>query len=452
MMLYATPALQVGHEMVRLNIGNGTFMRAPGETPGIYALESAMDELAYELAMDPIALRVASHADVDPENGKPWSSKQLKECYRVGAREIGWARRTPAPRSMRDGRLLVGMGVATATYPGYRSAASARARILPDGSAVVSSATHELGTGTYTWMAQLAADVLGLPVSRVRVEIGDSSLPVAPTAGGSQSVASVAPALQRACEGARAEVARLAIADRRSPLSGARVEDVAWGDGRLFLRGQPSRGETYAQILSRTGQSGVEICFNTPIAGSPAAQREEGNWAASGARAAPCNRFEPEAEVDANQAKYSFHSFGAQFAEVRVDPDLGIVRVTRIVSVHDVGRILNSKTAMSQIRGGVIGGIGMALMEATHYDPRNGLPVTRTLGDYHVPSNADVPPIDVHFLGVPDPHLNVLGARGIGEIGITGVAAAIANAVYHATGNRVRDLPITPDKLLSGRA
>jgi xanthine dehydrogenase YagR molybdenum-binding subunit len=284
----------------------------------------------------------------------------------------------------------------------------------------------------------------------VRVEIGDSSLPIAPTAGGSQTVASVAPALQRACEGARAEVARLAIADGRSPLSGARVEDVAWGGGRLFLRRDPGRGETYAEILARSGRPGVEVCFNTPTAGSQEAEPRNPAVAASasGARRPPCAPYSPEPELDANQAKYSFHSFGAQFAEVRVDPDLGIVRVSRIVSVHDVGRVLNAKTAESQVRGGVTYGIGMALMEESHYDPRNGLPVTRTLGDYHIPSHADVPRIDVRFVGVPDPHINVIGARGIGEIGITGVAAAIANAVYHATGKRVRDLPITPDKLL----
>ena len=448
--LYATPALEIGHEAVRLNLWTPTSMRGPGESPGTYALESAMDELAYELAMDPIALRVASHADVDPENGKPWSSKQLKECYRIGARAIGWERRTAAPRSMRDGRLLVGMGMATATYPGLRSVAAARALILPDGSAVVSSATQDIGTGTYTWMTQLAADVLGLPLDRVRVELGDSSLPPAPGSGGSVTVASVAPALQRACEGARAEVARLAIADRRSPLSGARVEDIGWGDGRLFLRREPARGESYAQIVGRSGRPGVEVCFTTPTAGS--AGQEVRNPAAAApvtaGRRPACSPYSPEPERDADQERYSFYSFGAQFAEVRVDPDLGIVRVVRVVSVHDVGRILNARTAESQIRGGVVGGIGMALMEELHHDPRNGLPVTRTLADYHVPSHADVPDIEVHFTGVPDPHINAIGARGVGEIGITGVAAAIANAVFHATGKRVRDLPITPDKLL----
>ena len=440
-MLYATPALEVGHELVRLNIGTPTFMRAPGESPGTFAVESALDELAYELGMDPVQLRVVNHADTDPENGKPWSSKELKECYRIGAREIGWARRTPEPRSMRDGRLPVGMGVATATYPANRNTAGARARILPDGSAVVSSATQDIGTGTYTWIAQLAADTLGLPLERVRVEIGDSLLPVAPTAGGSRTVASLAPAVQRACEGARAEVVRLAIADRRSPLSGARAEEVAWGEGRLFLRREPARGESYARILERGGSSGVEVCYTTPTA-TPRPP------AVGGGLRPRCDPYAPVPEMDADQERYSFHCFGAQFAEVRVDPDLGIVRVARIVSVHDVGTVLNAKMAESQIRGGVVYGIGMALTEESHYDPRSGLPVTRTLGDYHVPTHADVPRIDVRFVGVPDTHINSIGARGIGEIGITGVAAAIANAVYHATGVRPRDLPITPDKLL----
>ncbi len=445
------------HRVVRLNTGTPTPMRAPGESPGTFALESALDELSFELNIDPIKLRLTNHADTHPHTGKPWSSKHLKDCYRIGAEAIGWSKRRPAPRSMRDGRWLVGYGVATATYPGYRAPASARATIMADGSCVVQSATQDIGTGTYTVMAQVASETLGVPISRVRAELGDSTLPPAPTSGGSITVASVAPAVMQACEMARREVVNLAIAQRDSPLFNRREDEIAYGDNRLFVRNDSSRGETYSQIIRRSGRPSVEACVTAQIvpppgaqneAREPAAAQQQGSSGQQGAGAALCSRFGPISEVDADHARYAFHSFGAQFAEVRVDEDLGVVRVARFVSVQDIGRIMNEKTARSQVHSGVIYGIGMALMEETIYDSRNGRNVVRTLADYHVPVNADVGQIDVHFIGVPDPHINTLGARGVGEIGITGVAAAIANAVYHATGKRVRDLPITPDKLL----
>lgn len=453
-MLYACPNLEMTHNAVRLNVGTPTPMRAPGESPGTFALESALDELAYELQIDPIELRLRNHADVNPQTNKPWSSKYLKECYWLGAEKFGWSRRNPKPGSMRDGRYLIGMGMATATYPGYRTPASARVRIMNDGSAIASSATQDLGTGTYTVMTQIAADALGLPLERVRFELGDSRLPPAPVSGGSQTVASVAPAVQRACEMARAKVVQLALADKESPLFGRSEQDIDFADGRLFPRGEPSRGETYAAIVSRQRLPMVEACVTTPIA-TAEAQSEARNPAVrassegqGGASSPPCSPVKANSDMDANQDRYAFQSFGAQFCEVRVDPDFGTVRVTRFTSVHDVGRVLNEKTARSQVHGGVIYGVGMALMEETLYDPRNGRPVVRNLADYHVPVNADVPFIDVYFIGKPDSHINTIGARGIGEIGITGVAAAVANAVYHATGKRVRDLPITPDKLL----
>lgn len=455
-LLYACPNLEVVHNVVRLNLGTPTPMRAPGESPGTFAMESALDELAYELKIDPVQLRLINHADVHPHTTKPWSSKHLKECYRRGAESFGWSKRNPEPGSMRDGRYLIGMGMATATYPGYRSPASARARIMADGSATASSATQDIGTGTYTVMAQLAADTLGIPLERIRFELGDSTLPPAPTSGGSQTVASVGPAVQQACAMVRDKVAEMALADSRSPLFGGSKNDVAFADGRLFLRGDSSKGETYAAIISRARVPMVEACVTAKTV-TPEAQEQPRNPAVkasaektgqAGAGGAPCSQPNPSSDTDADQGRYAFQSFGAQFAEVRVDEDLGTVRVSRFTSVHDIGRIFNQKTASSQVHSGVIYGIGMALMEETVYDSRYGRPVVRTLGDYHVPVNLDVPDIDVHFINEPDPHINAIGARGVGEIGITGVAAAIANAVFQATGKRIRDLPITPDKLL----
>lgn len=436
--LYACPNLEVTHNLVQVNTGTPTAMRAPGESPSTFALESAMDELAYKLGIDPVELRMINHADVNPQTGKPWSSKYLKECYRRGAEAFGWSRRNPTPGSMRDGDYLIGMGMATATYPGYRSPASAKAQLFSDGRAVLSSATHDIGTGTYTIMTQIAADALGLPVEQIEFKLGDSSMPVAPVAGGSQSAASVGPAVQGAAEAVRSKAIRIAIVDPASPLYGAAEDQISTGAGRVFLRSEPSRGETYVEILSRnnTPMVEVEVAANTATA---EAQTEARN---------PAVRICAGRDENADLQQYAFQSFGAQFASVRVNPRLGQVRVTRFVSAIDAGRILNHKTARSQIMGGVIFGIGMALMEETILDPHSGRLVVRNLADYRVPVHADVGEIEVLFTDKPDPHISSLGVRGVGEIGITGVAAAIANAVYHATGKRIRDLPITPDKLL----
>jgi xanthine dehydrogenase YagR molybdenum-binding subunit len=414
--LYACPNVSVPHRLCRVNIAPPTFMRAPGECTGTYALESAMDELAYALRMDPIALRLKNHADRDPVAGKPWSSKHLKECYARGAERFGWARRTPEPRSMRDGDLLVGWGMATAVYPGYRAASSARVTLAADGRALVQSATQDLGTGSYTVFTQIAADALGLPVERVTFELGDTDLPEAPGSGGSVSVASVSEALLRVAEALKSKLLALAAASPSSPLAGLTADRCTLAEGRLVAAGDPSRGLSYTEILKRSGQPSLTV----------------------EARAKPDSRWDG----------YVIHSWGAQFCEVKIDPLLPRVQVTRWVSALDVGRVLNPKTSRSQVLGGVTMGIGMALLEHTVHDPRTGRPVTANLADYAVPVNADVPEIEVELLDNPDPIINTLGCRGIGEIGITGVAAAIANAVYHATGRRVRDLPITPDKLL----
>jgi len=400
--LYACDNVAVPHRLVRVNVGPPTPMRAPGDCPGSFALESAMDELAYALGMDPSELRLKNHADRDRSekgasgDGKPWSSKHLKECYARGAEMFGWKRRRAEPRSMRDGGLLVGWGMATALYPGNRRPASAMIRLTPDGRALVRVATQDLGTGSYTIFSQVAADALGLPVDRVTFELGDSDFPAGPTSGGSNSAASVSAAIVQAAANARAKLAALA-------------------------GGKPAPGVAHAALLERAGiGSGI-------------------------------GSIEAEASVKPDDEKvkgYSIHSWGAQFCEVKIDPLLPRVQVTRWVSVVDVGRVLNPRLSRSQVMGGVTMGIGMALMEHTVYDHRTGLPLTANFADYAIPVNADVPEVEVDFIDQPDPVINTLGCRGIGEIGITGVAAAIANAVYHATGKRVRDLPITPDKLL----
>jgi xanthine dehydrogenase YagR molybdenum-binding subunit len=375
-MLYAVPNLRTTHDGVKLDISTPTAMRAPGETPGTFALESALDELAYAANIDPIELRIRNHADVDPSSGLPWSSKHLLECYAEGARRFGWHNRTPAPRSMRAGNDFIGYGMATASYPAMAGATEVCVRVDGPGSAVVECATHDLGTGMYTIIAQVASDTLGIPLEAVTVNIGDSRLPKAPVAGGSQSTASVMPPLIEAC---------------------SKLKQLAGGD------------------LS-SAQPGLE------------------------ARAS--------SKGESDEEHYSFHSFGAQFCEVRFDEELAHLRVTRFTSVFDCGRIINPKTARSQMIGGITMGLGMALMEETLRDERTGAIVTNNLADYHVPVNADVPAFDIAFVDHPDLTFNTLGVRGVGEIGITGVAAAVANAVYHASGRRVRDLPIVPERLM----
>jgi len=414
-MLYACPNLATSHRLAKLNVGTPTFMRAPGESSGNFALETALDEMAVRLKVDPIELRLRNHADRDPDKDRPFSSKSLRQCYRLGAERFGWAQRRPEPASASNGRWSVGMGMATATYPVRRSPAEALARLMPDGSAIVQSGSQELGTGTYTVMTQVAADALGLPVRRVRFELGDTRLPKAPVSGGSQSVASVAPAVKAACDKVRTRLIGMAVSDARSPLYGQASGQVSVEDGQL--RTASGRSESIESVMARSG--------NTPIT-----ERAEAG---------------PGPERDA----YSMHSFGAVFAEVWVDPDLGVIRIPRITGAYAVGRLLNAKTARSQILGGVVWGIGMALFEESLRDGRNGRIVNANLAEYHVPVNADIGSIDIAFVPEDDPYVNPLGAKGIGEIGITGVAAAIGNAVFNATGKRIRDLPITLDKLIA---
>lgn len=415
-MLYASPNCITKYRLVRGNIQTPLYMRGPGECSGVFALDSAMDELAYKLKIDPLELRIRNHADIDPSDGLPWSSKSLLECYKRGAEHFGWSRRTPEPRSMRNGRYLVGMGMATGTYPTLRMPCSARARIFSDGTAVVQSSVSDMGPGTWTMMKIVGAEALAMNLDRVRSELGDSTLPRGSVHGGSGTTASVGSAIHDACMAARAKLLKLASDDKRSPLNGASEAQVTFADGRISLKSDSSRGETYAEILRRNSLPSIEATVDS----------------------------KPGDE----SKRFSMHAFCAHFIEVHVDVDLGMPRVSRGVTVCAGGRIMNEKTARSQMTGGVIGGIGMALHEETVMDHRMGRIVNASLGEYHVPVNADIPALEAFFVEERDEHVNALGVKGIGEVSYVGVAAAVANAVFHATGRRVRQLPITLDKLL----
>jgi xanthine dehydrogenase YagR molybdenum-binding subunit len=384
--LHSCANVYTRHRLAPMNVSTPTYMRAPGESSGVFALESAMDELAVALNIDPVELRLRNEPQQDEFKKLPFSSRSTRECYRVAAERFGWSRRNPKPRSMRDGRWLIGWGMASATYPMNYAPASATARLLPDGTAEVTSAASDMGPGTWTSMTQVAAEALGLPIERVKFTLGDTRLPRAPVHGGSLTMASVGSAVQAACRRARGDA-----------LARAGANDLADAMRRL---GQPL--EASADV--KPGDEGQ---------------------------------------------RFSMHAFGAVFVEVAVDPDLGETRVRRIVGAYGAGRIINPKLARSQSIGGMIGGIGMALMEHSVVDPRNGRVPNANFAEYAVPVHADTPPVmDVLFVDEHDPHVNPLGVKGVGEIAMVGVAPAITNAIFHATGKRIRELPVTPDKLL----
>ena len=411
--LYAAENIGLEQKIVNLDTLTNTFMRAPGESVGSFALESAIDELAAELKIDPIQLRKINEPEKDPTKDTEFSMRNLTEAYKRGAEKFGW--KTHESRSRRDGKWLIGQGVATAFYPYFRMPATARVRISVDGTATVSAAAHEMGMGTATVQIQHAVERLGLPIDKVSFEYGDSNLPESPLAGGSNQTASVVASVAAAVEKAHKELLALAGDDYDSPLSDVKYEDLEARDGGIFSKKDASKGETYQSILKRIGQDYIEA--------------EESS-------AAPLEMM-----------KFSMGSYGAQFCEVRVNEESGEVRISRWLGSFDCGTILNPKTAVSQFRGGIIMGIGMALTEETLFDDRTGRIMNPSLAEYHVPVNLDIPKIEVIYNGIPDEHAP-LGLHGIGEIGITGCAAAIANAVFNATGKRIRELPITLDKLL----
>jgi xanthine dehydrogenase YagR molybdenum-binding subunit len=389
-------------------------MRAPGAATGMVALECAMDELAVALKMDPLQLRLRNYSDRQQDDGLPYTSKELRECYRQAADAFGWSKRNGEPRSMRDGSELVGWGMATGVWEALQEKTSARIVLTANGHAEVSCATADIGTGTYTIMAQVAADMLGLPIDNVSVKLGDSSLPASPVEGGSWMAASVSHAIKNAADAVRKDLLALAKKIPDSPLKGAKLDDVMLADSKIVSRQDSTRAVSIADAM-RHGE---------------------------------VDRIEQEKSTNFKKDdKHARNAHSAVFAEVKIDEQLGVIRVTRLVSAIAAGRILNTKTAHNQIMGGMIWGIGMALHEETLLDHRFGRIMNANYGEYHVPVNADVHDIQVIFVDEPDDIINPLGIKGVGEIGLVGVAAAIANAVYHATGKRVRDLPITLDKL-----
>lgn len=414
--LYVSPHSAISHAVARINRSTPVFMRAPGEAPGLFALECAMDELAYSLrpSMDPVALRMRNEAHVDQDGDKPYASKHLLECYEVGADRFGWGTRTMVPRSMTRKGLLIGQGMATATYPGRRMAASASAHLSIEGCLTIKVATHELGNGVRTVLTQIAADASGLPMESVLVLTGDSDFPEAPYTGASQTTATTAPAVQQVATEIRSLLIEAATNEADSIFYRVPKQHVTLTGGQL-IHGQES--EYFVDVLARSGQDLVVQC---------------------------------KAEPGKNIEDQTHQSFGAHFVEVEVDEEIGRVRILRWVGAYDAGSILNPKLARSQILGGIIFGIGMALTEETSYDSETGRPINANLGEYHLATHADVPSsIDITLLNHPDLGLNPLGARGIGELGIVGAPAAIANAVFHATGRRHRQLPIRSEDLLS---
>lgn len=414
--MYSCPNVSTIHRLVPLNLGTPTYMRAPGVATGTYAVEVAMDELAYELKLDPLELRLLNYTEVDPHTQIPFTEKNLKQCYVRAAGRFGWAKRDHRPGSMREGSQLIGWGMATETYPGKNLPSGALVRLQPDGRVLVAAGTQEIGNGIYTVMTQVAADALGVEVEKIDARVGDTNYPEAPISAGSMSTASVGPAVRQAALDVRQKFILMAIGDRSSAVYGEQEHDVQIRGGKIFSRNATGKSELFEAVLRRNGNRPLEAIANV--------------------------------KPQLNTKEFSCHSFGAIFAEVAVDADLGTVRTRRIVAVYDVGRIVNEKLARSQFIGGIVWGVSLALLEDTQIDSRNARIMNANLADYHVPVNADIGEIDVSAIDIPDPHLDSIGVRGIGEIGITGTGAAIANAIFHATGKRVRNLPITPDKLL----
>ena len=413
---HASGGIATSHKVIHVNRNSPVVLRAPMEAQGHFALECAMDELAYATGVDPVELRLRNNAETDPYSGRPFSTRALPECLTKGAARFGWSKRTPEPRSMRDGPYLIGQGMAAAIYTHWRWPGKARVTLNGDGSALVEAAAHDIGTGTYTIMAQVAADALGVPPDRVNVRLGDTRLPESHPAIGSATTANAAAAVMLAAQAAREKAVELALTGRDPPFAGAASDDVTVADGRLALR-KTNLNISFSELLARNGLASLA-----------------GN-----------GDYNPVEEAKGPKAIFSF---SAVFAEVRVDPDLGLVRLNRVVGAYDAGRIINPKTARSQAIGGIIWGTGQALLEQSETDPASGQFINRNYSGYLVPTNADIPELDVLFVDGFDEQASPLGAKGLGELSTVSIAPAIANAVFHATGTRVHDLPITIEKLL----
>jgi len=415
--LYACPNVRTSGAIARTDMQTPLWMRAPGTVSGVFALESALDELSYKLKIDPVELRLINYAEKDPDTGRPFSSKELRECYRQASARFGWKDRKPEPRSMRDGRLLVGWGMATGTWGAFLAPSSARVTLRADGTVLVESGTTDIGPGTYTTISIIAAKQLGLPIEKIKFVLGDSDLPTAPSQGGSITTASVGTAVQECAQIVQKQLIELESKREGSPFAGVAFENIVFENERVFVKGRADTGSTIAELLGRNNLGHLAATHTTrPDYGE--------------------------------RGKYATASHGAQFVEVKVDEEIGIVRVTRVVQGTAAGKIINPKGAHSQEMGGVVWGIGMALTEKTEIDHRIGRIMNPNLAGYHVPVNADIGSIETIFVPEEDKIVNPLGAKGLGELGLVGIPAAIANAVFHATGKRIRELPITPDKLI----
>ncbi len=431
--LYDFGAVKTKVSVVHADRNTPGFMRSPPVVPYVYALESAMDELAVKLAMDPVELRRRNDTTTDTITGKPWSSRSLMKCYDEAAQAFGWSRRTPAPGSMRDGDWLIGWGCATAVYPTHIGVASVRVRLLPNGEVRVQTAAHDLGTGAYTVIGQMAAERLGLPLSAVKVELGDSNLPPAPVAGGSVTTASVCSAVLQACDAIREKLFRAASTANEGPLAGRAPAELDLTDGRAVATDGAS--EALDAVMNRLGQGAIEeYAEYRPPGSDPDVVRK------LYAGKAPL--------TGGSHGGKMMYALGAEFVEVRVHARTREVRAPRAVGAFAGGRIMNTRTAHSQLMGGMIWGIGSALHEATEIDPREARYLNDNIAEYLIPVNADVAQIDVILVPEVDSEVNPAGVKGLGELGNVGTAAAVANAVYHATGKRIRNLPIRIEDLL----
>ncbi len=432
--MYATPNFASRINVTPVHTVMPGWKRGPGENPSAWALESAMDELAYALDMDPVTLRLANWAKVDPSNQMPWSTRQLREAYAAGADAIGWWQRDRRPRSMREGRELIGYGMAAGAYPMIRTASEAKIVFHANGLIEVLSSGTDIGTGTYTILAQAAAEVLDVPVDTIKVRLGDTILPRSALAGGSQQANNLGGAVTRAARNARDALVALAANDPRSPLVSAKIGDLTYAKGAIRPTRRPGRGLAIANLLKAVGKATLEIEGNTFAADATEEMKKGADRSFAQLKGA-------------TEGGVSAHAWCAQFVEVRVDEDFGTIRVKRMVSAFDSGRIFNPKLAESQWFGGMIMGLGQTLLEEGLIDQRDGRTVNANFADYAVPVNADVPEIQAISVGIPDEKATALGGKGVGEIGVVGVAPAIGNAVFHATGQRIRSLPITLEKL-----
>ncbi|MBC7949759.1 MAG: xanthine dehydrogenase family protein molybdopterin-binding subunit [Chitinophagaceae bacterium] len=418
--LYACPNVNTSYKIIGMDVSTPIWMRGPGEATGTFALESALDELAYKLGLDPIELRLRNHADTDPERNRPWSSKFLKECYQIGADRIGWNKRNPTPRTMQEDGMYVGYGMGSGVFGAFRGNASVRGVLNANGVLVLESAVSDMGPGTATAMVNIASQLMGMPANKIQFKLGDSSFAPGPTQGGSATTSTLGSAVNDVCVSIRKRLAELAIKEgsvfHTANVHTVKTEDLVFEDGKISLATNRSINITYADILKQNNLPELDITL--------------------------------ESKGSEEQRKYSSYSFSVHFTKVHVHPLTGVVRVKQVVTVGDAGKIVSEKTARSQMIGGVVGGIGMALTEEAVIDHRYGRYVNNNFADYHVPVNADIPKIEALFVNKPDPILNPMGAKGMGEIALIGFAASVANAVYHATGRRIRELPITPDKLI----